>query len=535
MQPGTPSAPRPPAAAVNGRATPSAFVTPSLEVIKPDRFGADQARHLLWRAGFGASPEQIKTLVGWGPIKSVDYLLNYKGVAFEPDAPETFDRNIIRPANSDERGAYEKARRSGDEEAVARFRAMKQEAERFDRVQMKSVQHWWLKRMIETPRPLEEKLTLFWHSLLATSYRTIEDSYHMYAQNRMFRAHATGNFGELLSALIRDPAMLAYLDNNDSRKGRPNENLARELMELFTLGVGNYTEKDIKEGARSLTGYTFEDDAFRFAERNHDAGPKSILGKAGTLDGDGFVKAILQHPACPRYLSQRLYRFFVSDYPTGRKELDSAAARVISGMASTLSGSGYELKPVLRRLFLSEHFYSPMTMNEQIKSPVELVVGAVRSLNTPARDIGVLADACALMGQNIFFPPSVKGWEGGRSWINTATLFIRQNILCFLLTGRTPQGYDALAKVERFDAEALLTQLGVGEGGGGVTEAIRELLKFTLGTASERNTTLLSDHVAKNDGGNGGGNGAGAKGALSPEMTAQCLLLISAMPEYQLC
>src|SRR6185436_12424118 len=171
------------------------------------------------------------------------------------------------------------------------LRTMQQDRERDDRRQMREMQKWWLKRMIETPRPLEEKMTLFWHGHFATSFRTIENSYHMFKQNTLFRKHAVGNFGELLFAIIRDPAMIAYLNNNQSRKGKPNENLAREIMELFSLDIAGYTERDIKEGARALTGYTFVDDKFEFRRNDHDTGEKSILGVTGPLDGDGFVKA----------------------------------------------------------------------------------------------------------------------------------------------------------------------------------------------------------------------------------------------------
>jgi uncharacterized protein (DUF1800 family) len=329
--------------------------------------------------------------------------------------------------------------------------------------------------------------------------------------------------------------MIAYLDNNDSRKGKPNENLARELMELFSLGVGHYTEKDIKEGARALTGYTFFDDEFTFQKQNHDDGAKSILGKTGTLDGDGFVSAILEKPACARYMAAKLYRFFAADVPTGRPEIDKPAQAVVRELAATMVANRYNIKPVLRKLFLSEHFYERALMTEQIKSPAELVVGGVRSLNTPVRELSVLVDAMNLMGQNILFPPSVKGWDGGRSWINTATLFIRQNILCFLLTGKTPHGYDPLARSEKYDAMALLRALDPqGEGKsrafiegkpstGELGEMIDELLRFTLGASRPHNRDVLADYFRSQG------------GTLNQDSMTGALLLITAMPEYQLC
>lgn len=500
-------------------------VTASLNPISEKAWGFEQARHLLWRAGFGGTARQINTLVKWGPVKSVDHLLNFDSVKTEDVKADLFDKDIIRPANDEERGEIARARRAGDEEAVTRLRARRQEAERLDRQQMRDVQHWWLKRMIETPRPLEEKLTLFWHGHFATSFRTIENSYHMFVQNQLFRANAAGNFGKLLYAIIRDPAMIAYLDNNDSRKGRPNENLARELMELFSLGVGNYTEQDIKEGARALTGFTFDDDAFVFQKNNHDTGVKQILGKRGSLDGDGFVSAILEQPACARYLCGKLYRYFVLDMPTGRRELDAAAKAACSQMEATLISSRYEIRPVLRRLFLSEHFYQPEVMNEQIKSPAQLVVGAIRSMNVPARDLGTLLDAMSLMGQNLFFPPSVKGWDGGRSWINTATLFTRQNILCYLIAGRTLAGFDPLANQERFDPAELLHGLDV-ESRPSAERIAEHLLKICVGRTEAHNVETLVGALGRK-----GASGSG----LTDDTVQQLALLISAMPEYQLC
>jgi uncharacterized protein (DUF1800 family) len=531
--PPAPAAPSPPATPASddpGAATPKRGtarpkpISNSMTSIRAKDFGFEQARHLLWRAGFGGTPQQIQTLAQWGPERSVDYLLNYSDIPAEEIKGTLFDRDIMRPYNAEERGELAMARRQGDEAAVARLRAQRQTAEQNDRRQVRRMQQWWVKRMIETPRPLEEKMTLFWHGHFATSYRTIEDSYHMFMQNNLFRTHAVGNFGELMFAIIRDPAMIAYLDNNDSRKGRPNENLARELMELFSLGVGNYTEKDIKEGARALTGYTFEDDRFVFQRNNHDEEAKTILGEKGPLDGDGFVRAILKQPACSRYMARKLYRFFAADYPTGRPEVDSAAESVIRRMAGTMVGAKYEIKPVLRQLFLSEHFYEPALMNEMIKSPTELVVGAVRSLNTPVRDIDVLVDAMGLMGQSLLFPPSVKGWDGGRAWINTATLYTRQNIMCFLLTGQMPAGRrDALKDIEKYDPTDLLADLR-DSGGGTDPEAVADyLLRFALGNNTPRNRAVLTDFLALH------GN------RVVPETVAGLLLLVTAMPEYQLC
>jgi uncharacterized protein (DUF1800 family) len=501
----------------------------SLKPISDSDFGYDEARHLLWRAGFGGTAQQIQTLAGWGAEKSVDYLLGYDQVKFASAKNDDFDKDIMRPPSADERAMYAVARRSQDENALAEVRRIRQQREGDDRRQMREVQKWWLKRMIETPRPLEEKMTLFWHGHFATSYRTIENSYHMFLQNELFRKHAIGNFGELLFGIIRDPAMLAYLDNNDSRKGRANENLAREIMELFALGIGGYSEQDIKEGARALTGYTFDDDEFVFQKNNHDDGNKTILGVSGKLDGDGFVKAILQQRAVAQYIPRKIYHYFAEDLPplerASEQELPADARTVIRAMGDSLLSARYDLKPMLRRLFLSEHFYSREIMGQHIKSPCELVVGSVRSLNTPVRDLSILGDALDLMGQNIFFPPSVKGWDGGRSWINTSTLFVRQNILAFLLSGKKPVGYDATADTQPYDPALLLDELARAEPGADrkPDRVIDYLLRLTLGGTPEGARTALKAFVAKHN------------NQVTRDTLVGMLLLITAMPEYQLC
>jgi len=490
-----------------------------LDPIRAHEFGEPQARHLLLRAGFGGTPKQIRTLAQWGPEKSVDYLLDTGEIPFEEPAANRFDHNIMRPASEDERRAYRAARQRNDEDTLARIRLQRQQRQRQDRQQIADMQRWWLERMIETPRPLEEKMTLFWHGHFATSYRTIENSYHMYLQNQFLRTNALGSFADLLAGIIRDPAMLAYLDNNDSRVGKPNENLARELMELFSLGVGNYDEQDIKEGARALTGYSFNDDTFAFNHNNHDKGNKNILGQRGNMDGDDFIGAILAKPACAQFIASKLYAYFVQHSGAVSDSDTLAVRRVVQTIATKLRSTNYELKPVLRKLFLSRHFYHSRIIGNHIKAPAELIVGAVRSLNTPVRDMGVLLQAMDLMGQNILFPPSVKGWDGGRSWINTSTIFVRQNTLNFLLTGRLPVGSGGNAKDDRYDPAELLAA--------GETRtpaaAADALILLTLGRPHPEASRVLSGFASEHD------------NKADRDVLTGMLLLIAAMPEYQLC
>jgi len=510
--------------AVSGQTEPVEPPPSHLKPLAKRDFGYAEARHLLWRAGFGGSPAQIQTLASWGMDRAVDHLLDYADVPFESPAPDTFDKNIMRPATDKERQEYRAAQRAQNENVLAQTRLRRQQAQRRDRQQIGEMQRWWLKRMIETPRPFEEKMTLFWHGRLATGYRTIENSYHMYLQNQTYRANAAGNYGELLTSVIRDPAMLKYLDNDESSKRQPNENLARELMELFSLGVGAYSERDIKEGARALTGYTFEDDDFFFRQENHDTGNKNILGTRAPHDGESFVRAILSQRACSHYVCSNLYRFFARHVPTDPTQQDKATDRIVGLMATKLRKSDFELRPVLRQLFKSEHFYHESVQRELIKSPVELVVGAVRSMNAPVRDLAVLNDALDLMGQRLFFPPSVKGWDGGRSWVNTSTMFVRQNILAFLLTGKKPVGYDATAGADAFDPMPLLEALETGDRGASSDPArvVDYLLRLTLGNSPAHARKVLTEFIDSH-------------GGVRPDVVTGALLLVTAMPEYQLC
>jgi len=481
------------------------------------------AHHLLSRAGFGGTPDQVRALTQLGLDDAVDYIVDYDELP-EPDVDSSiFSADIMRPATPEESAAYRRARQQGDEAELEKFRKMRQDRQRTDRAQIAAARKWWLERMIETPRPLEEKMTLFWHGHFATGYRAIEDSWHMLMQNQMHRVNATGNFADLLFKTIRDPAMLRYLNNNQNRKQSPNENLSRELMELFSLGEGNdYTESDIKEGARALTGYTYRDDEFIFNERNHDGGTKAILGRTGTFDGDDFVRIILSRRSCSEFVCQKLYRFFVNDSPTVP---DDDQKRFIANLAKTFRSKKYELKPVLKALFRSRHFYDPSNRASVVKSPTQLTVQVIRTLRTPARELDALASAGDLMGQSLFEPPSVKGWDGGRSWINTSTLFVRQNLSIYLLTGKRPDIYDWQISPDPYEPGHMLAHLETDRRGRvDPGEAMGYLCRFMLGATPHptRTETLMSfaeQHGNRIDG----------------DRLLGALCLITSMPEYQLC
>jgi uncharacterized protein (DUF1800 family) len=493
--------------------------TSSLRNITNDRWDFLHARHLLERAGFGGSARQIQALVAMGPIRAVEHLVDDRNVG-ETDLPEApIDPDVMRPLTPAERAAYRKARRSRDEKTLARFQAERMARQKQDRKQLRDLRSWWFDRMVRTTRPLREKLVLLWHGHFAVSYRGCEDAYLLFKQNQFFRDHANGSFADLVAGIVRDPAMIVFLNNDRNRKGAPNENLARELMELFTLGVGNYTEQDIRQGARALTGYTRRDNDFYFAKNQHDAGTKVILGKRGPFDGDTFARICLTRPACTRFVAFKLYKHFVADVDD-YDDLDPVQQHVVRGLARELRLNRYALKPVLRKLLLSEHFYSDPVRGAKIKSPVELAVGMLRVLQTPTRDRRVLASALRMMGQELFNPPNVAGWPGGRAWINTSTLFIRQNLATYLITGKPPAGTGWSRKDIDYDATKLIAAIDR-PAPAGVVDHLADLL-LGDGVTNARKKQLvrfIADHDDR----------------LTNDTLIALLCLITALPEFQLC
>jgi uncharacterized protein (DUF1800 family) len=284
---------------------------------------------------------------------------------------------------------------------------------------------WWLHRLLTTPCPLREKATLFWHGHFATSVERVESPRLMLAQNELLRRHALGNFGALVQEISRDPAMLLWLDSASNRKAHPNENYARELMELFCLGEGEYSEQDIRELARCFTGWEIKAERFRFNRFQHDSGEKTILGRRGAFGGEEGAGIILEQPACPRFLVRRLMGFFLFDEP-------DPPASLVEPLARELRESGLEIGPLVERMLSSRLFFSPLVVGRKVRSPVELGVGLLRALDG-STNVYLLAEGLGEIGQRLFAPPSVKGWDGGRAWINSATLLGRANLVRRLL------------------------------------------------------------------------------------------------------
>ncbi len=285
-----------------------------------------------------------------------------------------------------------------------------------------SIKKWWLYRMSHSPRPLEEKMTLFWHGHFATANYKVDHPRRMWEQNETFRTHALGNFRTLLAAVSRDPAMLVWLDGAENRRGKPNENYGRELLELFTLGAGGgYTEADVKECARAFTGWQFDrdTDTFKFNAEQHDDGEKTFLGQTGNLNGDDILDIVVKHPSTARFVCTKLFKFYVHDAPTPAD---------IKPLTQAYFASGYEIRAVLTALLNSPAFYSDAALHAKIKSPTEYIVTALRTLDAPfSAANNNLLGAGRTMGQELFNPPNVKGWSGGKTWMNTMTLIARAN------------------------------------------------------------------------------------------------------------
>ncbi len=407
-----------------------------MKPLSTDAWDYDKARHLLTRAGFGGTPQEVQKLCDLGLYKAVDQLVDFYR---QPPANVPFD--AVPPPAVDPLEA--KLRIST---AKSRTAAAKPRATAYGGQQGRLVQ-WWLKRMVESPRPLQEKLTLFWHGHFATQASVVGHSYSTYHHNQLLREHAAGNFGALLYGIVHDPAMLRYLDNNSNVKGNANENLAREIMELFAMGVDQgYNEVDIRDAARALTGYTFDSATgqFRFIGANHDETPKAVFGRKGNWTGDDLVKLILEQPATSRFIARKLFVFFAHENPS---------TETVEQLSAVLRGYNYELAPMLKNLFLSEEFYSSQAVGRQYKSPVQLAVGTLRTLGVKrVADAGTLNGATTKMGQQLFEPPDVKGWRYGRSWISSNRIFVRYNSISALVRG-VPQpngrrGVDMVALVE---------------------------------------------------------------------------------------
>ncbi len=389
-----------------------------LKVLPGKRWDYAYAAHLLNRAGFGGTPEEIEHLVKLGPDHAVAYLVDFEKI---PDTTTNPDWAKPDPAR------MERLRQARDADPEVR-RQMQQEEQKTQRQQTVELKYWWLERMARGPRPLQEKMTLFWHGHFATSIEKVREAYLMWRQNDLFRQQGTGNWHDLLVAVAKDPAMLVWLDQAQSRKEHPNENFAREVMELFTLGEGHYTEKDVTEAARALTGWTYNrlDQEFDERPRLHDYGTKTFLGQTGNFTGEDVLQIIVDQPQAGRFITAKLWNYFAGEPP---------GEEVVAELAEVFQSSGNNFKPVLKAMFRSEAFYSDSIVRNQVKSPVQWLVGSVRVLERDLPGPFICFGLTKNLGQDLFAPPNVKGWDGGLSWITTNNLLARYNEAAILVQG----------------------------------------------------------------------------------------------------
>lgn len=389
-----------------------------LRPLSERQWNFDAAAHLLNRAGFGGPPAEIERLVELGPEKAVASLVDYEKI---PDP--TPDPAWARP-DPDRRARLEAIRRASEEER----RRLLREERQTQRERLIELRGWWLQRMAKGPRPFQEKMVLFWHGHFATSVEKVRDAYLMWRQNELFRRLATGNWLQLLVEVAKDPAMLLWLDQAQSRKEHPNENFAREVMELFALGEGHYTENDVTEAARAFTGWSYDRFEQKFVERRflHDDGVKTVLGKTGKLNGYDVLQQIVAQPQAARFITAKLWNFFAGQAPS--PGLNDA-------LASVFRKQGNQFKPLLRVMFRSEEFYDPALRRTQVKSPVQWLVGTVRVLEMDLPPAPVCTAILRQLGQELFAPPNVKGWDGGLNWITTNTLLTRYNLAAALVRG----------------------------------------------------------------------------------------------------
>ena len=373
-------------------ATPTLAPTPTPTPVPPQALATEDARvrHLLRRAGFGANAAELAEFRAMGLQATIDHLVDFDGI----------DNSAL-------------------EERLA--------AQDIDFERLAHIQRWWLQRMAYTARPLEEKMTLFWHGILTSSFRKTGSGPAMYNQNVLFRDMGMGSYNVMLKVVSRDPAMLIYLDSRTNVKGNPNENYSRELMELFTLGIGNYTEDDVRESARAFTGSRVRgQETFIFNERQHDFDDKTFLGQTGNWNIDDAVDIITSQPVAAEYITRRLWEFFA--YP-------DPEPTIVARLAAIFRANDTKIRPVVRAIFESDEFYSPRAANALVKGPAELVASTVRSLGVDT-NFAPLTNHVTAMGQELFAPPNVAGWDGGAVWINSATLLERINLANVMSTAR---------------------------------------------------------------------------------------------------
>ncbi|MGX5818536.1 DUF1800 domain-containing protein [Chitinophaga lutea] len=358
-----------------------------------------QLQHLGWRAGFGESPLVIQS---WAKKRRKEVV---KKILLGPEA----DPDPVKVVDETDLPDYRRIRQMGAEE--------RKMVQRMNTDGIKDLNVLWTHAMINSNHPLREKMSLFWHGHFACRTQNV-----LYNQQllQVIRQHGLGDFGTLLTEVSKTPAMLAFLNNQQNRKQRPNENFAREVMELFTMGRGNYTETDIKEAARAFTGWGYDEvGQFRFRKNFHDDGRKTVLGKSGNFDGDDVIRILLEQKQTAQYITTKIYRYFVNDTP------DEA---IVDKLADRFYSSGYDIRKLMEDIFLADWFYEERNVGTLIKSPVQLMVGLRKTIPMQFEQEEAMLVFQRVMGQVLFYPPNVAGWPGGKSWIDSSSLMFRMRV-----------------------------------------------------------------------------------------------------------
>lgn len=446
------------------------------------------AGHLYRRAAFGASWPELQEALDIGHEATIDRLLAGR------EGQDDFDRLM------DELGP----------DSLQQLQPNNDGNE-------STLQSWWLHRLIHTMHPLRERMVLFWHNHFATSILKVRQPGLMKQQNVLIRRHALGKFAPFLLEISRDPAMLIWLDGNSNSRGKPNENYAREVMELFTLGVGHYSETDVREAARAFTGWHTDGRKFTLNHFQHDDGKKTLLGQTGDWNGEDVVRIVLEQPAAARFLIRKLYRYLISEGETPSNAL-------VEPLAARYRDSGYDTAELVGTMLRSRLFFSDQAYRQRIKSPVEYVVGLLRSLEAsvePSADYSMRQQPRLMdgLGQSLFAPPNVKGWTGGEAWLNSATLLARHNLAWKVVQGtQGPSGIKS-------NPSALVRKYATSRDAKGQVDFLFDLLlQPAEGEVDERAIGKLVEFMSQ-----------GKPSAKPPERlvreTIHALLL---MPEYQL-
>ena len=377
----------------------------AVSATEQDILDADDARFFLTRVGFAPDSNEVTQYVGLTREQAVDKVLATARTEAVTPLPEW----VLEPIPTrDIRKTWTDDQRRDEQ----RLRGQRYEL----------LRAWWVREMLSTPSPLTERMTLFWHNHFTSGQDKVQYPQQMAQQNMLLRRDALGNFGELLHDVAKDPAMLQYLDGASNRKGKPNENFAREVMELFTLGEGHYTQRDVSEAARAYTGWSLDPDtqAYVWRANQHDDGDKTVLGQTGPFDGDQVLDILLARPETATFVTTKLWREFVSDTPDPAR---------IAPVAAQFRASHYDIKVALRGLFLSDAFWDDDDRGVLVKSPAEFVVGTLRTFDIGYDNTAPFAAEIRALGENLFYPPNVKGWPGGTIWINSSTLLARKQFV----------------------------------------------------------------------------------------------------------